>query len=163
MSLSLTKTLIIKGKASSSAGCPPQAKGDPCDTFHGRQSQTDSQPGHTPAKDRSRSASRSHPHQQKQQHHNQQQQPGQSHNPRTTGSSHHAGNRGGSRARVTQAKITSKPTKSSGISTSTLPTGTRGASRAATTVVNTTTGWEGQEAISLVTHHDYKKYRKMEK
>ena len=87
-----------KRKASSSAGRPPRAKGDLRDTFfHGRQSKTDSRPGHTPAQDRIRSASRGH---QQQQHHHQQQrqQPGPSHAHRATGSSrHHLGDNGNSR------------------------------------------------------------------
>ena len=86
-----------KRKASSSAGRPPRAKGDLRDTFfQGRQSQ----PGHTPAQDRIRSASRGHSHHHQQHHHHQQQrqQPGPSNAHRATGSSrHHLGDSGSSR------------------------------------------------------------------
>ena len=92
-----------KRKASCSAGRPPRAKGDLRDTFfHGRQSQTDSRPGHTPAQDRIRSASRGHPHHHQQEHRHslqQRQHSGPSPVPRSAGSSrHHVSDRDGSRS-----------------------------------------------------------------
>ena len=94
-----------KRKASCSAGRPPRAKGDLRDTFfHGRQSQTDSRPGHTPAQDRIRSASRGHPHHHQQEHRHslqQRQHSGPSPVPRSAGSSrHHVSDRDGSRSQI---------------------------------------------------------------